>query len=418
MKIAFVVRRFSFTDWGGTQQLVWRTALLFQKLGHTVDILCTSALSTPGTEVRDGVKIIRFNYFYPCFPLTKELKHNLDVKGGDPFSSEITNAIENGHYDIIQLHSMGYLASQALRMAQKHNIPIFVTLHKGQLDVQDIEKTAPHLSLNYARIWKFFTRMKNDVVPYCNGIICVSENEYIAQAKKYSMKRVIHLPNGVDVAQYSTHSDFPFRQKYGIASHRKLIVCLSRLDPEKNQMGLLQAFTPVARRHPEALLLLVPPLSLPQYEEKVRQYIQNEKLDKSVQILPPIPPDSEEIKACYQNACVVVLPSRHEAFGIVVLESWASRVPIIASNIGGPSKLIRHNETGILYTLDRELEEYLSDALNNENFGINWREEAFQNVKNEYDYGPIAQRYIQFYEDIKNAFHESKNDEYKYRGAL
>ena len=44
MKIAHVMRRLSFDDWGGTEQVVWNLAKAQLKAGHEVRIFATTAL--------------------------------------------------------------------------------------------------------------------------------------------------------------------------------------------------------------------------------------------------------------------------------------------------------------------------------------------------------------------------------------
>ena len=48
MKIAHVVRRFTFQEWGGTENVVWNSALTLKKLGVESEILATSALDKIG----------------------------------------------------------------------------------------------------------------------------------------------------------------------------------------------------------------------------------------------------------------------------------------------------------------------------------------------------------------------------------
>ena len=43
-----------------------------------------------------------------------------------------------------------------------------------------------------------------------------------------------------------------------------------------------------------------------------------------------------------------VFPSLYEPFGIVVLESFASRVPVVVSNTGGLPEVVEHNKTGVV----------------------------------------------------------------------
>ena len=44
MKIAHVMRRLSFDDWGGTEQVVWNLAKAQADSGHEVRIFATTAL--------------------------------------------------------------------------------------------------------------------------------------------------------------------------------------------------------------------------------------------------------------------------------------------------------------------------------------------------------------------------------------
>jgi glycosyltransferase involved in cell wall biosynthesis len=49
---------------------------------------------------------------------------------------------------------------------------------------------------------------------------------------------------------------------------------------------------------------------------------------------------------------VVVLASRHEAFGRVLLEAHALSKPIVATDKGGPSEIVGNNERGFLFDAD------------------------------------------------------------------
>ena len=89
MKIAHIVRRFTFSEWGGTESVVWNIALQQKAQGLTPEIICTAALDKIGCEVIDGITIRRFPYFYPYFPMPGKDKLALDKKGGNPFAPEL-----------------------------------------------------------------------------------------------------------------------------------------------------------------------------------------------------------------------------------------------------------------------------------------------------------------------------------------
>ncbi|MEA3248958.1 MAG: glycosyltransferase [Patescibacteria group bacterium] len=57
----------------------------------------------------------------------------------------------------------------------------------------------------------------------------------------------------------------------------------------------------------------------------------------------------EDLKAEYERARFVVVPSVwYEVFGLVVFEAYASGKPVIATQMGGLSEIVRHDETGKL----------------------------------------------------------------------
>jgi glycosyltransferase involved in cell wall biosynthesis len=59
-----------------------------------------------------------------------------------------------------------------------------------------------------------------------------------------------------------------------------------------------------------------------------------------------------ELVELFHIADVLVVPSRNEPFGIVVLEGWAAGKPVVATRNGGPGEIIRHGRDG-LHCFDR-----------------------------------------------------------------
>lgn len=52
--------------------------------------------------------------------------------------------------------------------------------------------------------------------------------------------------------------------------------------------------------------------------------------------------------ALFKSCDAVVIPSRNEPFGIVVLEAWSSGKPVVATKCGGPRDFVNPDHTGYL----------------------------------------------------------------------
>lgn len=63
----------------------------------------------------------------------------------------------------------------------------------------------------------------------------------------------------------------------------------------------------------------------------------------------------------YASADILVVPSRYEPFGMVILEGMLYGLAIVAADVGGPAEILEHGRTGLLF-LPRDVEG-LSSAL-------------------------------------------------------
>ena len=224
MRIAHVLRRLSFDDWGGTEQVVWNIAKAQKAAGHDVRLFATTALwkgkddrrdwrdrRDGRLEVVDGIEIVRFKPIYPWWPMPKRLVAELDRKGGNPFVPGLGRALREWRPDVIHCHAMARIAELCLRVAKqgspsnRQTIKTVVSLHGGGGNVPEAEAKslkAPTRGLfpwgkliDYAMGWT--RRIPEDF----DGIVCVGEDEY--QKYKDVHPHVLFLPNGVDTSVFS-----------------------------------------------------------------------------------------------------------------------------------------------------------------------------------------------------------------------
>jgi glycosyltransferase involved in cell wall biosynthesis len=61
------------------------------------------------------------------------------------------------------------------------------------------------------------------------------------------------------------------------------------------------------------------------------------------------PSGSRHTAAWYRRADVLVVPSRYEPFGMVILEGMLHGLPIVASAVGGPAEILDDEHTELLF---------------------------------------------------------------------
>jgi len=347
MKIAHIVRRFTFSEWGGTESVVWHIARQQKAQGLEPEILCTAALDKPGTEITDGITIRRFSYFYPYIPMPQQDKLALDKKGGNPLVPGLLQALKSGNFDIFHLHAGGRIASYSINLAKKLATPTVMSLHGGSCAIPEQEmklmlKPLAH-KFSYGGIADRIFRTRFVPESRADLLLALSKEEAGKLQLLYPGKRVELFPNGI------LHRELPeagdFRKKYNIPEDKKLLLCISRIDYQKNQKILLE----LLRKHDDTHLLLIGPVTAPWYFEELQQEASEEGLQERLTIIPGLAPDSIELLQALKTAYCFILPSRHEPFGIAALEALDAGVPLIASSVGGLRDFLCNGENALLF---------------------------------------------------------------------
>ncbi len=116
---------------------------------------------------------------------------------------------------------------------------------------------------------------------------------------------------------------------------------IGRLSPEKGVDRALEVLAMVARRRPDARLVIA---GEGPEEETLRRQAQALGVAQSVSWLGY----REDLGDVYRQLAVVLIPSRSEGLPNVALEAMASGVPVVASAVGGLAEIITDGENGFL----------------------------------------------------------------------
>ena len=446
MRIAHVMRRLSFDDWGGTEQVVWNLAKAQKAAGHEVRIFATTALwrggasatkdtkstkkplwplcslwqrKVPVAEIVDGIEILRFRPIYPWWPMPRRLVEELDRKGGNPFVPGLGKALCDWCPDVIHCHAMARIAELCIRIAARqsraesrkssdcrsstvecrHAPVCVISLHGGGANIPGEEakslKAPTRGRVPWGKLIDYALGWTRRIPEDADGIVCVGEDE----AEKYKTRHphVLFLPNGVDTSLFAKPETGNQKPETGNQKPATLL-CVARIDRQKSQMMLVELLA----RHPGATLRLVGPVTQPDYLSELEARATALGVADRLTVVGALKPASPELVREYRKADVFILPSRHEPFGIVVLEAWAAGVPVIASDVGGLGRLCAaHPQAALTFpcgdqdALERALARLMSDKQLKESLSNAGKAAAVT-----YDWQNLAAKLIGFYGQI------------------
>jgi glycosyltransferase involved in cell wall biosynthesis len=149
--------------------------------------------------------------------------------------------------------------------------------------------------------------------------------------------RVFYIPNFADETPVQP---IP-RDSFNTPTDRPLILSAGRLHTNKAFEVLLQAMTDV----PNATLWLA---GTGPEEAALKSLCNKLGLDERVRFLGW----RNDVTALMRTADLFVCPSRHEGLGSIVMESWAHRCPIVATNSQGPGEAITDGVSGLVTPVD------------------------------------------------------------------
>jgi trehalose synthase len=206
-----------------------------------------------------------------------------------------------------------------------------------------------------------------------------------------SMDRVVQAPPCIDpmsVKNLDLPSPFMTEicRQYGLDVDRPIMCQVSRYDPWKDPLGVIEAFQIVREAVPDAQLLLAGSMATddPEGFQVWEQVEEARGGDRDIHLLSNIQQvGNVQINAFQRAADVVVQKSLREGFGLTVSEGlWKGR-PVIGGRAGGIVLQIRDGEDGYLVDSVKECAQHtialLQDPERADAMGASGKEHVRQN---------------------------------------
>lgn len=151
--------------------------------------------------------------------------------------------------------------------------------------------------------------------------------------------KVTIVPNGVDLARFSPRPPDPeLRGALGLDAALPLVGFFGRIEHCKGVDVLLEAAVRVHAKLPAAFLFVG--------DGPLREPLAARAASEGLPVR--FAGRRDDVPELMRLCAVVVLPSRQEAFGRVLIEAMASGVPVIATAVGGVPEVCLDGVTGLL----------------------------------------------------------------------
>jgi glycosyltransferase involved in cell wall biosynthesis len=321
--------------------------------GVDVTVLTADFGRLPAAETIDGVPVFRFRY-------------SLHESRSDLKAAARTVAFLARHrseFDIVHLN--GFADTVGLIGSAAHALGMAVVTQLVLIGADDPESVSTQNRFGRLRLW---------AMARADRILCISPQllESCRRAR-FDAGRLVFVPQGVDTRRFrpvSPDERSALRHRLGLSTSSPVVTFVGAIIERKGVDILLRAWAELAKRLPEAELLLVGPDTFGADDVSavaLNRFVDGMKaLASSGGLRVRFLGRQERVEEYLQAADVFVLPSRHEGFGNVIIEALACGVPAVVTRMDGVGEVtVRHGDNGLIVDDEDGLTHALLSLLEN-----------------------------------------------------
>ena len=339
---------------GGIQRLFQQVSeRLVGNYGDEVTVFTTTAYSNyhfwgadrrampAGVEIMNGVLVRRFPVFNKfgwwrlnaarlAYKFRLPYHDWLRALYNGPIIPGMTAAIAGFEADVVAASAFPLLHMQyALSGARRSGKPI---LFSGGLHPADA--------------WGFDRKMIYQAIRQADGYLANTtfERDYLVE-RGVAAAKISVTGAGVDVDELAQADGRSWRKKHNVGD-APLVAFVGQQAEHKGIETLINSMPLVWRRRPETHLAIAGKPTA--YSAKIREMAAALPPERRRQVHLLDSPADEEKNNLLAACDLLALPSRHESFGIVLVEAWACGKPVIGANIGAVAALIDADEDGLI----------------------------------------------------------------------
>jgi glycosyltransferase involved in cell wall biosynthesis len=360
-----------------------------KNIGFTVEVLAADYNSLPRCEVINNLTVHRFGFTHK--ERFWELRLALRV---------VQFLIRNRNsYDILHIH--GHL--------DIYGLLTLCNLFLGKRTITQMVLLGADDPMALMRTYKFM-RLRFKILALMDRFICISKvlgESY--QCAGLPMQKLSYIPQGVDVERFapvaSTEEKELIKASIGLSSCGDIVIFVGAIVERKGVDLLVDAWCLVQKKHPHATLVFVGQdifdendinkIQLNSFVEGIKEQISTNRLNAYFL------GKRLDVEKILQVADVLVLPSRKEGFGNVILEGMASGLPVVVTYMDGVAlETVVHGKNGYIVNNVSELADSLVLLLDDKEMSFAMGKAGREMVLESFSMSAIAQQYAGVYREI------------------
>lgn len=248
-------------------------------------------------------------------------------------------------FDVLHCHSVQPTGYVAACCRNREGLRIVITSHSGELSPESSLLSKPGATERCKRSLR-----------RADAVVAISDFvEQRLRALDPELETIVRIPNGVDASRFESL----VKRADGISERIKPLqyfLFLGRIVERKGVDLLLRALERSMQQMDASAVIAGEGPAM----ESMQRLSRSLRVDHRVHFVGHV--DGDDKTWLLQNAIATVMPSRmSEGFPLVLLESFASGRPVIATRIPGLRELVTHGVNGLL--VEPDLPESLAAAL-------------------------------------------------------
>ncbi|WP_283676434.1 glycosyltransferase family 4 protein [Clostridium perfringens] len=310
------------------------------------------------------------------------------------FKSSLKNLVKEIKPDVIHVNNLYYISPIIWSIGKQINIPIIQTIRDYYLTCPkstllcDGEKCNTKMSI--CKLYNYLNKIKfkdvDIITAPSNFTLNLFKNENLIDEKKS-----ICIYNSIDILK-EDEKIISIRKERKNNLNFKLVY-LGALVKHKGIRELIDVFNDIKVNNIELHIA---------GDGEEKDFVEKHSLsDKRIKYHGKL--NEKEVQKLLQNSDILIAPSIwYEPFGRVIIDAYKFGLPVIASNLGGLSEIVRNEETGLLINVKNKNEfiEAIYKMLNKEKiFQMSMNSLTF--VKN-FDISKQIDKFEEVYLALKN----------------